>query len=229
MLQRGDALENRLAGLASPASGSASVGRSGPAPPPHFAYDASKRVIDVAVAAALLALTLPVLALACLVIAVTTRESPLLAQRRAGWLGREFTMLKLRTMRSSGEEDAAAGRQVLCKDRHDERVTTAGRFLRRTSIDELPQLFNVLAGQMSLVGPRPGLPEEVAQYRPPWRRRLSVKPGLSGLWQVSGRSSVPAPRWMAMDRYYVARRSLAFDLAILARTVAAVLSMRGAW
>jgi lipopolysaccharide/colanic/teichoic acid biosynthesis glycosyltransferase len=228
MLQRGDALESRLAVLASPAPQHALLGLVRAASSPHFAYDATKRLIDVLIASLLLLLALPLLAVACLVIVLTTRENPFLAQRRVGWLGREFTMLKLRTMRSRAEA-VGSTRGVLCKDRNDERITLAGRFLRRTSIDELPQLINVLAGQMSLVGPRPGLPEEVAQYRASWRRRLSVKPGLSGLWQVSGRSTVPATRWMAMDRYYVAHRSLAFDLAILGRTVAAVLSMRGAW
>jgi lipopolysaccharide/colanic/teichoic acid biosynthesis glycosyltransferase len=228
MLQRGDAIESRLAVLAAPAPQHDSLEVVRAASTPHFLYDASKRFIDVVIAMALLVLALPVLVPACLVILVTTRENPLLAQRRVGWLGREFSMLKLRTMRSTAAETTAA-REVLCKDRNDERVTPAGRFLRRTSIDELPQLINVLAGQMSLVGPRPGLPEEVEQYLPSWRRRLTVRPGLSGLWQVSGRSTVPASRWMAMDRYYVAHRSLAFDLAILGRTVAAVLSMRGAW
>jgi lipopolysaccharide/colanic/teichoic acid biosynthesis glycosyltransferase len=229
MLQRGDALKGRIAVIAAPAHQNAPSDLIVAASEPHFAYEATKRVIDITLALLLLVLALPLLGLACLLILVTARSSPLLAQRRVGWLGREFRMLKLRTMRSSVDQHVDQATAILNKDRYDERITVVGRFLRRTSIDELPQLVNVLSGEMSLVGPRPGLAEEIAEYRPSWRRRLSVKPGLSGLWQVSGRSTVPATRWMAMDRYYVAKRSLGFDLAILARTVAAVLSMRGAW
>jgi lipopolysaccharide/colanic/teichoic acid biosynthesis glycosyltransferase len=125
------------------------------------------------------------------------------------------------------EGDPRAG--FAAKEPHDRRVTAIGLVLRRTSIDELPQLINVLAGQMALVGPRPALPSEVAEYRPQWLRRLSVKPGLTGLWQVSGRASLPPRRWMALDRVYLRRRSTTFDLLILVRTVAAVASMRGAW
>lgn len=191
---------------------------------PHPLYTLSKRAVDIAVAAALAIVTLPLVAAACLLIVATTGQAPILAQRRVGQAGREFTMLKLRTMKD-GEPATPLG----AKSANDERVTAVGRWLRRSSIDELPQLLNVLAGQMSLVGPRPALPQEVAAYRPSWRRRLDVKPGLSGLWQVSGRSSLPLQRWMALDRIYVRKRSLLFDCAILARTVLAVVSMRGAW
>jgi lipopolysaccharide/colanic/teichoic acid biosynthesis glycosyltransferase len=184
-------------------------------------------------ALALLVLALPIVALAALAIWLTTGESPLLSQRRVGLLGREFTMLKLRTMRGADVPRLYAGpwsRQVMTPKRPDNsRVTRIGRMLRRTSIDELPQLVNVLFGNMSLVGPRPGLASEVERYPASWRRRLTVKPGLTGLWQVSGRSRVAERRWMAMDRYYAGRRSLRFDLIIIARSVAAVLSMRGAW
>lgn len=196
-----------------------------PASQPHRYYDATKRATDVLVAGLLFAITLPLVLLACLAILVTARQAPLLLQRRVGWQGREFTMLKLRTMRCEDEPPAF----LRAKPAADGRVTRVGKLLRRTSIDELPQLINVLAGQMTLVGPRPGLSSEVAAYRQPWLRRLSVRPGLTGLWQVSGRSSLPPRRWMALDRAYLARRSLWFDLQILARTVLAVLSMRGAW
>jgi lipopolysaccharide/colanic/teichoic acid biosynthesis glycosyltransferase len=111
----------------------------------------------------------------------------------------------------------------------DPRVTRIGALLRRTSIDELPQLVNVLLGQMSLVGPRPVLPGEEAEFPASWRRRFEVQPGLTGLWQVSGRSSLPVERWMALDRLYLRRRSLGFDLWLLLRTVGAVVTMRGAW
>jgi len=192
---------------------------------PHPLYGASKRAIDIVLAAALFVLTLPLVAAACLLIVATTGQAPILAQRRVGLAGREFTMLKLRTMRGAGE----TGAPFRAKLPDDGRITAVGRWLRRSSIDELPQLLNVIAGQMSLVGPRPALPQEVAAYRPSWRRRLAVKPGLSGLWQVSGRSSLPVERWMALDRAYLRKRSLLFDCALLVRTVIAVASMRGAW
>ena len=204
----------------------ASSALASPAREPHALYDLTKRVVDVVLAGLLLVLTLPLVLLASLAIMVSTGQSPFLMQRRVGWLGYEFTLLKLRTMRCEEEEPPA---YLLAKPPSDVRVTPIGRLLRRTSIDELPQLLNVITGQMTLVGPRPGLPSEVAEYRPSWMRRLSVRPGLSGLWQVSGRSSLPVERWMALDRCYVARRSLAFDLKVLARTVLAIISMRGAW
>jgi lipopolysaccharide/colanic/teichoic acid biosynthesis glycosyltransferase len=184
-----------------------------------------QRGLDVLLSLGLLVATLPLIALACLTIVASTRRSPLLLQRRVGWLGREFTMIKLRTMRDEGESRGG----LAAKPVHDARVAAVGRLLRRTSIDELPQLVNVLAGQMTLVGPRPSLPSEVAEYHAGWMRRLSVKPGLTGLWQVSGRSSLPLRRWMALDRAYVARRSTRRDLLLLLRTLPAVISMRGAW
>jgi lipopolysaccharide/colanic/teichoic acid biosynthesis glycosyltransferase len=204
-----------------------------PARQPHALYDAAKRAIDIAGALALLTPALPVMALAALAIWLTTREPPLLLQRRVGMLGRSFTMLKLRTMRGPDVEQSYAGpwpaTVIAPKLPRNRRVTRIGSLLRRSSIDELPQLFNVLAGSMSLVGPRPALAAEVARYPASWERRLTVKPGLTGLWQVSGRSCVAEKRWMAMDRYYASRRSLLFDASILARSVAAVISMRGAW
>ena len=192
---------------------------------PHAFYGISKRLTDVVAASGLLILTVPIILLAMAAICLTTRSNPLLSQRRIGRHGEPFTMFKLRTMRDGERKQGG----FVAKSSDDPRVTAVGRFIRRTSIDELPQLLNVQLGQMSLVGPRPALPEEVAEYRPGWRRRLEVMPGLTGLWQVSGRSSLSVERWMALDRCYVRRRSLALDLAILARTVAAVVTMRGAW
>ena len=203
----------------------ASRAAASPASQPHRFYDVTKRGIDIAVAGLLLLLALPLLLLAGLAIVLTTRQAPLLLQRRVGWLGEPFTMLKLRTMRREDGPPAF----LMAKPQNDGRVTPIGRILRRTSIDELPQLVNVLMGQMTLVGPRPGLPSEVAAYRASWRRRLNARPGLTGLWQVSGRSCLPLERWMALDRCYLSRRSLGFDLRVLARTVLAVISMRGAW
>lgn len=165
-------------------------------------------------------------AIAALLIGAATRRWPLLRQTRIGQNGRPFTLLKLRTMRTATEESLPWEGGKLPDD---PRVTAIGRVLRRTSIDELPQLLNVIAGQMSLVGPRPALPHEVARYEASWRRRLAVKPGLSGLWQVSGRSQVTPRHMVAMDRLYIARRSLGLDCAVMLRTVVAVLSRRGAW
>jgi lipopolysaccharide/colanic/teichoic acid biosynthesis glycosyltransferase len=206
-----------------------------PAPEPHPLYGLSKRVLDLSLSLALLILAAPILAVAGAAILVSTRQSPFLVQRRVGQVGREFGMIKLRTMATRDDEPplddpaVSEGEVFGPKTPDDPRVTPVGRVLRRTSLDELPQLLNVLGGQMSLVGPRPALPEEVARYPVSWQPRLTVKPGLTGLWQVSGRSCVPPRRRPAMDRYYVRHRSAAFDCAILFRTVAATVSMRGAW
>ena len=200
---------------------------------PDLLYEGAKRSQDVLLSILLMLAVLPVVALAGLAIVLTTRQSPLLVQRWTGHLGREFPMLKLRTMRPGSGDEAGLppvlGEVFVVKTPDDARVTAVGRVLRRTSIDELPQLLNVLASQMSLVGPRPALPAEVARYPHSWRRRLAVKPGLTGLWQVSGRSDVPPSRRIAIDRLYIARRTLLLDALILLRTLAATISMRGAW
>jgi lipopolysaccharide/colanic/teichoic acid biosynthesis glycosyltransferase len=114
------------------------------------------------------------------------------------------------------------------KNRSDPRITLVGRFLRKTSIDELPQLFNALRGDMSLIGPRPPLPQEVLQYTPLQRKRLSVRPGLTCLWQVSGRNEIGFTRWMKMDLWYIKHQNLLTDFALLLRTPLAVISRRGA-
>ena len=145
-------------------------------------------------------------------------------QRRVGHNGQEFDLLKLRTM-IVGAETQGAGWAV---DKGDPRITRVGRVLRRLSIDELPQLWNVIVSDMSLVGPRPPLPEEVSRYEPWQRRRLSMSPGLTCLWQVSGRNEVDFDRWMALDLKYIDTWSPLLDLKILLKTVPAVLSGRGA-
>lgn len=193
---------------------------------PHAGYFVARRLIDLGLGIFLLFLTWPLLVMAAAAIFASTGANPLLVQHRVGLRGRSFPMLKLRTMR---DDASAAVRLFPAKTQDDPRVTAVGALLRRTSIDELPQLLNVLAGQMSLVGPRPVLPEEAAVFPPGWQRRFSVPPGLTGLWQVSGRSSLPMQRSMAYDRLYLRRRSLRFDLTILLRTLAAVVTMRGAW
>jgi lipopolysaccharide/colanic/teichoic acid biosynthesis glycosyltransferase len=196
-------------------------------------YLGVKRGLDVLGALFLLLAFSPIMLTAYLVLMVTTRGKPIFRQERLGYRGRPFTMYKFRTMYLD-----AARRQhevknekdgPIFKNRRDPRVTPLGRILRSTSIDEMPQLVNVLLGHMSLVGPRPPVRSEVAQYRAWQRRRLAVKPGLTCLWQVSGRSEIGFERWVRMDLWYVNRQSLRTDLGLLAKTPQSVLSRRGAY
>lgn len=195
---------------------------------------AVKRGIDVAASAVLLLLTAPLLAVAALAIKATSPGSVFFRQVRCGLYGRRFEMLKLRTMYTDAEQrkqellhlNEASG--PVFKMRDDPRVTPAGRWLRRWSIDELPQLWNVLRGHMSLVGPRPPIPTEVALYDIADRRRLSMRPGLTCLWQVKGRSRIGFEEWVRLDLEYIDGWSLLADLKILFRTVPAVLRGTGA-
>lgn len=199
-------------------------------------YLAVKRAMDVVVSAAALVLAVPSLLAAVALIRLTSRGPALFRQRRAGADGRPFNMYKLRTMYAGADDDKELFRRFnslptgpCFKMRRDPRVTGVGRWLRRASLDELPQLWNVLRGDMSLVGPRP-LPLD--EYRPDaveQRLRSSVKPGLTCLWQVSGRTEIPYEEWMALDLWYIRRRSLRLDLEILVKTIPAVLSGRGAY
>ncbi|HLF55936.1 MAG TPA: sugar transferase [Thermoanaerobaculia bacterium] len=195
---------------------------------------AFKRAMDLALSFVLLALALPVIFLVALTIKLSAGGAVLFRQRRCGLNGRVFTLYKFRTMDADAE-----GRRIevehlnemggpVFKARNDPRVTRLGRVLRKFSLDELPQLWNVLRGDMSLVGPRPPIPDEVARYERWQRRRLAMKPGLTGLWQVSGRNEVDFERWMALDLQYIDNWSPWLDLKILARTVPVVLSGRGA-
>lgn len=191
---------------------------------------ALKRVLDVVVAAAALLVTLPVLGAALLAIKLDDPRSPLIfRQQRVGRHGRPFTLFKLRTMVPNAEamRPLLAHRNEMVgpvfKIRDDPRITRVGRVLRRYSVDELPQLWNVMRGDMSLVGPRPQLPDEVRAYAPDFRRRLALRPGLTCLWQVSGRNRVDFEEWMALDLRYVDNWSLWLDLGILLRTIPAVL------
>lgn len=195
---------------------------------------ALKRTLDLGLGALLVVASLPVLAVAAVAIRLEDGGPVWFVQERVGLRGRRFRMVKLRTM----TPDAEARRPDLerfnetggpaFKMRRDPRVTRVGAWLRRLSIDELPQLWHVLRGEMSLVGPRPALPREVARYTRAQRRRLSMRPGLTCTWQVSGRSDLDFRRQMALDLAYVDRWSLALDLWLLLRTVPAVLSGRGA-
>jgi lipopolysaccharide/colanic/teichoic acid biosynthesis glycosyltransferase len=178
-----------------------------------------RRAVDIVVSATALAIDSPVIALAALAIRVESPGPIVYRQRRSGLHGSEFDVLKLRTM-VDGAEHKGAG---LAINANDPRITRVGAFLRRTSLDELPNLVNVLRGEMSLIGPRPTLPVQVAQYTERQRGRLAVKPGITGWAQVNGRASLPWPERIELDLYYIEHRSLALDLQILRRTVAMVL------
>lgn len=196
-------------------------------------YLTTKRVLDVIGAIALLVLLAPVMLAAWCVLMVTTRGNPIFRQVRLGRLGRPFVMYKFRTMAVDAEQRRNQVRNEhsgpIFKNRCDPRVTRFGRLLRRTSLDETPQLFNVLAGRMSLVGPRPPLAGEVARYQPWQRRRLAVCPGLTCLWQISGRSEIGFEDWARMDLWYVRRQGLFTDLSLLWKTPWSVLGGRGAY
>jgi len=196
---------------------------------------ALKRLLDIAISLLLLALAGPAIAIAALAIKISSPGSILFKQKRIGLNGRMFTLYKFRTMIA----DAHARRDEVAhlnemngpvfKVRDDPRVTPVGRWLRRFSLDEIPQLWNVLKGDMSLVGPRPPIPEEVASYHRWHRRRLSMKPGLTCLWQVSGRNEIQDfDHWMKLDLQYIDNWSPSLDLKILLRTIPAVLSGKGA-
>ncbi len=194
-----------------------------------------KGLIDRTLAAVVLLLAAPVMAFIAIRIRLDSQGAALFRQERVGRDGSRFVLLKFRTMHVDAESRLAAllqqneGDGVLFKIRDDPRITSVGGFLRRYSLDELPQLFNVLAGQMSLVGPRPPLDSEVAQYERDAHRRLVVKPGMTGLWQVSGRSNLSWEESVRLDLRYVENWSLTSDFIILARTLSAVVRSSGAY
>ena len=178
-----------------------------------------RRAVDIAVSALALALSAPVVALAMIAIRIESPGAVIYRQRRAGLHGRPFEVLKLRTM-VDGAERMGAG---LAVNANDSRITRVGAFLRRASLDELPNLVNVLRGEMSLIGPRPTLPVQVEQYTERQRGRLAIRPGITGWAQVNGRASLPWSERIELDLHYIEHRSLALDLEILRRTVAMVL------
>jgi exopolysaccharide biosynthesis polyprenyl glycosylphosphotransferase len=195
---------------------------------------AMKRAIDVVVSATALLLLAPVLIAAALLVKLTSRGPVLFRQERVGLHARAFHMLKLRSMVMGAEKMRT---HLLGKNEQsgpvfklgrDPRVTPVGRFLRKYSIDELPQLINVLRGEMSIVGPRPPLASEVARYEAWQRRRLSVRPGLTCVWQVSGRNRIAFDEWMYLDMQYIDNWSLAQDVGLIMKTVPVVLTGRGA-
>lgn len=207
------------------------------APPQYYAANRLlKRIFDMVGASALLILFLPVLLVTALAIRVQSPGPVLFRQQRAGLAGRSFQILKFRSMVLDAESQLSdltdksdAGNEVLFKMRRDPRVTSVGRVIRRYSIDELPQLLNVITGSMSLVGPRPPLLTEIELYGPEAQRRLLVKPGITGLWQVSGRSNLTWDETVRLDMFYVENWSLTTDLAILWRTAKAVFRAQGAY
>ena len=207
------------------------------------------RALDIVVSAILLVVLAPLFAAIAVAVRLDSPGPAMFRQRRLGRHLDPFTVHKFRTMEHgatedhhrefvtiliSGELPEADGSDCeengsLYKMTEDARVTRCGRLLRRSSLDELPQLWNVLRGEMSLVGPRPPIPYEVEQYPPHWFARFAVKPGVTGLWQVSGRSDVSLEEMIALDVDYIRRRSLWLNLKIIVRTIPAVLSARGAW
>jgi exopolysaccharide biosynthesis polyprenyl glycosylphosphotransferase len=195
----------------------------------------AKGIFDRVAATMIGLLLLPALLVLGFLIKLDSRGPVFYLQRRVGKDGRTFTMVKFRTMVRDADKlrtellSANEGHGLLFKMREDPRITRTGRWMRRYSVDELPQLLNVITGSMSLVGPRPPLPEETRKYGPDVRRRLLVKPGLTGLWQVSGRSDLPWDEAVRLDLRYVEDWSLALDALILWKTVRAVLGGNGAY
>lgn len=203
--------------------------------PNSLSYRLIKRAFDVAFALVGLLLLLPLLPLVVVLIKLDSPGEILFKQRRVGQGGKRFTCYKFRSMVQGAEAMKAdlAGLNeatgAAFKIREDPRITKVGAFLRRSSLDEVPQLLNVLMGQMSVVGPRPQIPAEVELYEPWQRRRLEVKPGITCLWQIAGRSHIGFDEWMRLDLEYVRRRSLSLDLWIILHTLPAVIARKGAY
>jgi lipopolysaccharide/colanic/teichoic acid biosynthesis glycosyltransferase len=201
-----------------------------------------RRTADIVVGGALVLCLAPLLLLVALSIRIDSRGPALFRQRRVGHGKREFTLFKFRSMRLDADprghreyvtaliqgNSPNGGRENLYKLAVDDRITPVGRWIRRWSLDELPQLFNVIAGDMTLVGPRPAIPYEVAEYPSWYLQRFSVKPGLTGLWQVSGRSERTYEEMVRLDIEYTQSRSLLLDLSILVRTPWIVIGRKGA-
>jgi lipopolysaccharide/colanic/teichoic acid biosynthesis glycosyltransferase len=200
-----------------------------------LAYTAGKRVFDLAIGLLVFGLVIPILPLIALMIKLDSPGPVFYRQERVGRGGRLFRFYKFRSMyreadrglaelQSRNEQDGP-----IFKIKSDPRITPVGQFLRRSSMDEIPQIINVLRGEMSIVGPRPPLPVEVARYQPWHRRRLDVKPGITCLWQIAGRSHIGFDEWMRLDMEYLRTRGLRTDAMIFARTLPAVMARRGAY
>ena len=187
-------------------------------------YEAAKRVMDIVLSFIGLVLLSPILLLVSLFIKIDSKGPIFFKQKRIGINGTEFEMFKFRSMVVNAEELKAKLEEKnemsgpMFKIADDPRITKVGRFIRKTSIDELPQLWNVIKGDMSLVGPRPSLPKEVAQFEPWMRKRFEVKPGLTCFWQVGGRNNIDFEDWMKLDIKYVKERSLLLDAKLIFKT-----------
>lgn len=187
-------------------------------------YNISKRALDIIASTLGLIILSPILLVVAILIKLESKGPAIFSQKRIGLNKKEFKMYKFRSMVQNAEElkeKLAKENEMsgpMFKMKNDPRVTKVGRFIRKTSIDELPQLINVLKGEMSLVGPRPSLPKEVSKFEPWMLRRLSVKPGLTCYWQVSGRSNIDFENWMKLDLQYVNDRSFWLDLKLIFKT-----------
>jgi len=206
--------------------------------------NALQRLLDIVFALTLILLLSPILIGVALAVRIESRGPAFFRQRRVGYREKEFTLFKFRSMRVDADpqghqeyvtalikgegQNPNGGRENLYKLAVDNRITGVGRWIRRWSLDELPQLFNVVRGDMTLVGPRPAIPYEVAEYPSWYRERFSVKPGLTGYWQVSGRSERTYEEMVRLDIEYARRRSIGLDLSILVKTPWVVLSRKGA-
>ncbi|MBE6398886.1 MAG: sugar transferase [Lentisphaerae bacterium] len=195
-----------------------------------------KRFMDIILSILAIVIGSPVFLLTALLVKVTSPGPIIFSQIRVGRFGRHFKFFKFRSMYIDAEARKAelmsqneSTDGVIFKMKRDPRITPVGRFIRKFSIDELPQLFNVLLGDMSLVGPRPPLPSEVRTYSLEERKRLNITPGITCLWQVSGRSELPFSRQIALDKEYIASKSVWKDFLILLKTVPAILTGKGAW
>jgi exopolysaccharide biosynthesis polyprenyl glycosylphosphotransferase len=199
------------------------------------AYTVLKRAVDIIVALLFLVLLLPIIPVVVILIKLDSPGPVLFRQKRVGKRGKEFDFFKFRSMVEGAEQGIGALRPISSVDgpifklKDDPRITRTGRFLRRSSLDELPQLLNVLKGDMSIVGPRPNLPSEVSHYLPWQRKRLDVTPGITCYWQIAGRSHIGFQEWMRLDLEYIRKRSLKTDLQIMFKTIPAVIARKGAY
>jgi len=200
-----------------------------------YIYLFLKRIIDILGAVAGIILLFPVFIITSILIKLDSRGPIFFVQKRCGKNEKLFNMYKFRSMCVDAEQKLEQVKHlnetegVIFKIKDDPRLMRVGKFIRKTSIDELPQLINVIKGEMSLVGPRPPLPNEVEQYEPWQKLRLSVKPGLTGLWQISGRSELGFDDMVRLDLMYIAKRNLFFDILIILKTIPVVFKSRGAY
>ncbi len=202
--------------------------------PEHNVAIIAKRIVDFLVAAIILIVFFPLILVTAVLVKSTSPGPVFYSQIRCGLYGRKFKLVKFRTMVDGAEDKLWEIKHLnemegpVFKMRNDPRVTSVGRGLRKFSVDELPQIWNVIKGEMSIVGPRAPLPEEVENYQTRQRRRLSVKPGITGLWQVSGRNDIDFHKWMELDLQYIDNWSFWLDIRIILRTIPAVFTGRGA-